>query len=102
MHPRDRLTPSADAIEQGMLHPCCLREENLTVAEYVAQDRMVRVCRHCKAKHHTMRILPGRLRGLLGPLSSARRQAGGGRHMTMGLGAGEFDGRDFRRVRRPR
>jgi hypothetical protein len=92
MHPKDKLTGTPEAIEQGILRACCLREDNLYVAEYVAEHHMVRQCRHCHAKHHTMKIQPGVLDLGLNRVSTMQR-AGGRRHFTMGLNPGVVKGR---------
>jgi hypothetical protein len=92
MHPKDQLKSAPDAIEQGILHACCLREENLYVAEYVANGHMKRRCRHCHANHHTLKIQPGVLDLGLNRLSTQRGQ-GGRKHFTMGLNPGTIRGR---------
>jgi hypothetical protein len=92
MHPKDKLKSTPEAIEQGILRACCLREDNLYVAEYVANGHMVRTCRHCHAKHHTMKIQPGVIDLGLNRLSSIAGQ-GGRKHFTMGLNPGTIRGR---------
>jgi hypothetical protein len=92
MHPTDRLTPEVEAIAQGIVHACCLREENLYVAEFVAGDHMVRTCRRCHAKHHTMKIDPVPIALGLNRLSTVTGRPGGGRHFTAGLNPGRLGG----------
>jgi hypothetical protein len=92
VHPKDKLKAAPDAIEQGILHPCCLREDNLYAAEYVAGGHMRRKCRHCHANHYTLKIQPGVVDLALNRLSSKQRQRGR-THFTMGLNPGMVRGR---------
>jgi len=52
LNPRKPIKPLAEQIES--VNTCCLREDNLYVAEYV-NGSMVRKCRRCHHKHYTMK-----------------------------------------------
>jgi hypothetical protein len=93
LHPQAPLTmktrlSAPDAIETGQLHACCLREDNLYVAEWVARDRMVRTCRRCHAKHHTARMEPGLIDLGLNRTNWVKGDPRGRRQISMGLSPG--------------
>ncbi|HUH21952.1 MAG TPA: hypothetical protein VLZ09_08790 [Gaiellaceae bacterium] len=67
--PKKPIKPLAEQMES--VNPCCMREDNLYVAEYDAGNRMVRRCRRCRRKHYTVKADLG---GIFNGLHRAQQQ----------------------------
>ena len=85
------LKPLADRLAEGAINTCCLKEENLFIAEAQDGHVTVRRCRICKSRHIRMKAQPGRIFAQL-HAPNMTHQAGQRRRLRMTAEPGGYGG----------